>query len=328
MQRIKIGLFGTGHSHAEGKLQVLRASTDYEVVGVAEPDTKLAQQARQAPAYRDVPLLSEQQLLATPGLQAVVVETNVPDLLAAGERVIQAGKHLHLEKPGGASLPRFKALLDAAASKHLVVQLGYMYRYNPAIVLLRTLVDQGHLGEVFEVHAVMSKVVNAPSRRAMAEFSGGMMFELGSHLIDLVVGLLGRPQRVTSYIQHVAPIDDSLADNTLAVLEYPRAIVTVKSSALEVEGGGRRHLVVCGSEGTCHVQPLDEPNVQLTLARPRDKYQKGFQEIRFGEYPRYVGDLQDFARLVRGEKEPDFSYDHDRAVLETILAAAKMPLDR
>ena len=44
------------------------------------------------------------------------------------------------------------------------MQLGYMYRYNPAIVLLRDLVRQGCLGEPFEVHAVMSKVVNAPSR--------------------------------------------------------------------------------------------------------------------------------------------------------------------
>ncbi len=154
------------------------------------------------------------------------------------------------------------------------------------------------------------------------------MFELGCHLIDLVVGLMGRPTRVTSYLQHVAPIDDRLADNTLAVLEYPRAIASVKSSAMEVEGGARRHFVVCGTEGTCHVQPLDEPNVQLTLARSRDKYKKGYQEIRFGEYPRYVGDMADLAKVIRGEKESDFSYDHDIAVLETMLAASKMPLDR
>ena len=157
----------------------------------------------------------------------------------------------------------------------------------------------------------MSKVVNAPSRRAFAEFSGGAMFEFGGHLIDLVIGLLGRPQQVSSYLQHVAPVDDHLADNTLAVLVYPQALVTVKTSALEVEGNERRHIVVCGSEGTCHVQPLDAPNVKLALAKPRGEYQKAYQEIGFGEYPRYVGDLADLARIIRGEKEPDFSYDHD-----------------
>ncbi|HVU87955.1 MAG TPA: Gfo/Idh/MocA family oxidoreductase [Pirellulales bacterium] len=328
MEPIKIGLIGTGHSHAAGKLAALRANADFEVVGVAEPDQKLAAAAQGAAAYQGLPFVAEEQLLNTPGLTAVAVETNVPDLLAAGERVIEAGKHLHLEKPGGASLPRFRRLLDMAARKHLVVQLGYMYRYSPAILLMRDLVKQGALGEPFEIHAVMSKVVNPPSRRAFAEFAGGMMFEQGCHLIDLVIGLMGRPARVTSFLQHVAPIDDRLADNTLAVLEYPRAIASVKSSAMEVEGGARRHFVVCGTEGTCHVQPLDEPNVQLALSRPRGDYKKGYQEIRFGEYPRYVGDMADLAKLIRGEKEPDFSYDHDITVLETMLTASKMPLDR
>jgi predicted dehydrogenase len=325
---IKIGQIGVGHSHAEGKLQVLRDSTDYEIMGVVEPDDRLAQVARQMPAYKDIPFLAEEQLLNVPGLTAVTVETRVPDLLAAAERVVDAGKHLHLEKPGGASLPRFRRILDTAARKHLVVQMGYMYRYNPGIVLLREALKQGWLGEPFEVHAVMSKVVDPTSRRAMAEFAGGMMFEQGCHLIDLIVALLGRPTEVTSFLQHVSPAGDSLADNTLAVLTYPKALVSIKSSAMEVEGGQRRHFVACGSEGTGHVQPLDEPNVRLALSKPRGKYQQGYQEILFGEYPRYVGDMADLARIIRGEKEPDYSYDHDLAVLETTLTAAKMPLDR
>ncbi len=97
---------------------------------------------------------------------------------------------------------------------------------------------------------------------------------------------------------------------------------------MEVEGGARRQFVLCGSEGTCQVQPLDEPNVQLALGKPRDKYKKGYQEIRFGDYPRYVGDMADLAQIVRGEKEADFTHEHDLAVLETMLTASKMPLDR
>ena len=328
MARIKIGMIGTGHSHAEGKLAVLRTSPDYEVVGVVEPDAELARAARQGKSYQDVPFLSEEQLFNTPELVAVAIETRVPDLLAAAERAVEAGKHVHFEKPGGASLPRFRRILDTAARKHLVVQMGYMYRYNPGIVFLRHALQHGWLGEPFEIHAVMSKVVTPVARRAHAEFAGGMMFELGSHLIDLVVGLLGRPSEITSFLQHAAAVDDRLADNTLAVLQYPKALASIKSSALEVEGGDRRHFVVCGTEGTCHVQPLDEPNAYLTLSKPRGDYKKGHQEIRFGEYPRYAGDMADLARIIRGDKEPDFSYDHDLTVLETLLRAAKMPVDR
>ena len=46
--------------------------------------------------------------------------------------------------------------------------MGYMYRYNPAIVLLRDMLKKGWLGEVFEVHTVMSKVVGSASRKALA----------------------------------------------------------------------------------------------------------------------------------------------------------------
>ena len=76
-----------------------------------------------------------------------------------------------------------------------MVQMGYMYRYNPAVVLLRTFLQQGWLGEVFEVHTVMSKVINSASRRALAEYPGGIMFELGCHILDLVIGILGKPRQ-------------------------------------------------------------------------------------------------------------------------------------
>jgi predicted dehydrogenase len=225
-------------------------------------------------------------------------------------------------------LPRFKRLLDDAARKHLVVQLGYMYRYNPAVVFLRDALRMGWLGEPFEVHAVMSKVIGAPQRRDLAAFKGGMMFELGCHIIDLVVGVLGRPASVTPFKQHVAPVDDGLMDNMLAVFTYPRAIATVKSSAMEVEGFGRRHLVVCGSEGTCHIEPLDKPAVRLALSKPRDKYRQGYQEIPFGDYPRYTGDAADLARIIRGEKDADFSHEHDLAAQETLLRACGVGVER
>ena len=143
--------------------------------------------------------------------------------------------------------------------------MGYMYRYNPGVVLLRDLLRQGWLGEVFEVHAVMSKVISAEDRKSLTEYRGGIMFELGCHVLDLVIGVLGTPDSVTPFVQHVSSFEDGLADNMLAVLTYPRAIATVKSSALEVEGFARRHLVVCGTEGTVHIQPLDDPSGRVSL---------------------------------------------------------------
>jgi predicted dehydrogenase len=324
--RIKVGQIGVGHAHAT-KLAAYRVSPDYEVVGVVEPDAELRKRAENLPAYRGLPWLTRDQLLATPGLQAVLVETHVRDLLDNAEACVAAGKHVHIDKPAGESLPQFRRILDAAAGQKLLVQMGYMYRYNPAVVLLREFLKNGWLGDVFEVHAVMSKVIDAAGRKPLAAFKGGMMFELGCHVLDLVLGVLGPPKEVVGFHRHTSPLADGLLDNTLAVLAYPKATATVRSTALEVEGGDRRHLVVCGTEGTFHVQPLDNPAARVALAKPRGAYKKGVQEVKFPKYVRYVDDAADMARVVRGEKATDFPYAHDRAVQETLLRACGMPLD-
>jgi hypothetical protein len=109
----------------------------------------------------------------------------------------------------------------------------------------------------------------------------------------------------------------------LAVLEYPRATATVKSSALEVNGFDRRHLVVCGTEGTFHIQPLDNPAARVALTKPRGDLEKaGYQDASFPKYTRYVDDAADMARIIRGEKPSDFSYDHDLAVQTAVLQAS------
>lgn len=323
--RIKVGQIGVGHAHA-GKLSVYRESPDYEVVGVVEPDPELRKRAENSPTYRGLKWLTRDQLLRTPGLLAVLVETRVRDLLDHAEACVSAGLHVHIDKPAGESLPQLRRILGTAAGKKLLVQMGYMYRYNPAVVLLRDFLRKGWLGEVFEVHAVMSKVIDPAGRGRLAGYRGGTMFELGCHVLDLVVGALGRPEEVAVFNRHSSALDDGLLDNMLAVLSYPRATATVKSSALEVEGFDRRHLVVCGTEGTFHIQPLDDPVARVSLSGPRDQYRKGTQEVKFPRYTRYAGDAADMARIIRGEKAADFGYEHDLAVQETLLRACGLPL--
>ena len=65
--RIRIGQIGVGHAHAS-KLSVYRNSPDYEVVGIVEPDAELRKKAASQPLYRDLPWMTQEQLLNVPGL--------------------------------------------------------------------------------------------------------------------------------------------------------------------------------------------------------------------------------------------------------------------
>jgi len=325
VDKIKIGQIGVGHAHAS-KLGVFLKSDEYEVVGLAEPDPALREIARQG-VFADVPLLTQEQLLNTPGLQAVLVETRVRESLAVAETCVSAGLHVHLDKPAGESWGQYQRLLRAAQSKHLLVQMGYMYRYNPAVIMLRDFLKRGWLGEPFEVHTVMSKVVPPRKRKLLAEYPGGVMFELGCHIVDLVLGVLGPPLQVTSFRQHASEQDDALVDNMLAVLSYASALATVKTSAMEVDGFARRHFVVCGTEGTFHIQPLDRPAVRVAFSTPHGKYQRGYQDLAMPAFTRYIADAADMAQIIRGEKDADFSYDHDAAVQKTVLQASGVKLE-
>ena len=119
------------------------------------------------------------------------------------EACVAAGKHVHLDKPAGESLPQFRKLLDAAAKKKLLVQMGYMYRYNPAVVLLREFLKRGLARRAVRGPRRHEQGRRpTPSARGWPSIRGGIMFELGCHVIDLVVGVLGKPTAVHAFPRH------------------------------------------------------------------------------------------------------------------------------
>jgi predicted dehydrogenase len=326
-KKIKIGQIGTGHGHSRTVFSSLREVTDdYEIVGVVENDPVLRDEL--GGSYQGVSLVSEEQLLNTPGLQAVVVETEVRDLLPTAVRCVNAGMHIHLDKPPGESVPEYKALLDDATRKNLTVQMGYIYRYHPAFQFCYRAVREGWFGDVFEVRGVMSKKIGAASRTQLAEFAGGSMFEIGCHVIDAIVKVLGKPHKITPFVRRTYPERDSLADNQLAVFEYPGATASLRSSLIEYQGGSRRQFTVCGNLGTFDLRPLGGTEFRLALEKPREGYKTGYQDITLPSGPRgFVSAFRDLAAIIRGEKETDYPPAHDLAVHEAVLLASGYPFE-
>src|SRR5438067_1843263 len=113
-EKIRIGLLGAGHAHAGGKLRVLEASPEFEVAGVAEADAAVQQRLRETAPFAAARWISEDALLEDRSVAVVAVEGSVQENLGRARRALEAGKHVHLEKPAGESLEEFRAVLDLA----------------------------------------------------------------------------------------------------------------------------------------------------------------------------------------------------------------------
>ena len=323
-RRIRIGQIGVSHSHAEGKLATIQKLGDvFDFAGISEKQAGKKAAARVKPAFRGVKWMSEQALLETPGLEAVLIETDPDDLVETAMKCVSRGLHVHVDKPPGRSLKPLRRLLHSAGEKPVVVQTGYMFRYNPAFTFCLEVVRKGWLGKVFEVGGIISKAVREERRPGLTADYGGAMMLLGCHLIDMVIAVCGKPDRITGFRRRTHPSKDDLYDNELAVLEYPGITATVRSSLVEVDGQHRRQFVVCGTEGTLEISPLEPPAVLLSLCEDRGGYKKGSRQVRFPEMTgRYDDQLLHFAAMIQGKECNPWSAVHELNVQEALIQAS------
>lgn len=323
--RIRIGMLTTAHSHALAKLQILRSSPEWEVVSVCEPDPQLRAQREKAPLFAGLRFVSEQEMLNDRTIEAIAVECRPGEPIRYGPKVIEAGKHMHLEKPPSTEMPRFKAMVEEARRRKLLLQAGYIWRFHAGFEKAFEIARNGLLGQVYLYRATINTDIPEDQRRELAQWKGGMMLELGSHQIDRLVSFWGRPAAVHPVLRHDNPDPDGLADNTLAVFEYRQGVAVVSSSARMAGGSQHRSLELIGTDGSLIIQPLEPGNkLRLSLRSAKGAYRAGIQDIDIPAHVRYAGDLHALAHAIRSGEPLKYSYDHELLVQETVLRACAM----
>ena len=321
---IKIGQIGIGHNHSD-KIDAVKKFPDlFEIVGYAEEDEAWIEKRGSNETFADLPRISTEEVLEKS--DAILVETDVWNLTKTAQMCIDAGKHIHMDKPASGTLEEYKHLLDSAKKKNLVVQLGYMYRYNPAINKLMDMVKSGQLGQISAVHTEMSVRHNDAYRTWLNNFKGGDMYIFGSHLIDLIISILGEPKRVISTICSSNENDVVAPDLTAALLEYDHAIGRVFTSSVEWDGWARRCLCVDGSLGTVEIKPLEDPCL-MTFAPKHAGPRFGVMKAEPIPVPnvqnayRYDIMMQKFYDYITGAEENPYTYDHEYMLHKVILDA-------
>jgi predicted dehydrogenase len=319
-ERIRIAFLGGSHSHALEKAKALQQLPTFDFVGVHEPNAKVLAK------YQALGLagLTKEQILGDSSIRVVAVESDVANHAADALAALRAGKHVHVEKPPSVTMAEFEQLFDAAQEKKLLVQSGYMWRYNPGIVKALEAAQQGWLGDIFLVRASMNNLLAVNRRAEWGQFKGGQMFEQGSHLVDIVVRLLGKPRQVTPFLRKHTDHPDQHQDNTLAVFEYPKAFAILQAAALQPNAASYRTLEILGSNGTLTLRSIDNPALEIDLAKAAGPFKAGRQNVELAPYVRYRDDFVELANAIQQNRALNISLEQERDIQQTLLMACEM----
>jgi len=252
------------------------------------------------------------------------VESAVADHARHAQQVLAAGKHVHVEKPPADSLAGLEAMVHLARAGKRVMQVGYMWRHHPGFHAIFQAVRSGWLGDVYLVRGMIANQLAAERRAEWAQFRGGGLFELGAHLIDPLIRLMGEPRSVTPFLRKHGEGTDDLKDNSVAVFEFPKATGLILNSTLQPSSGRQRVFEVFGTKGTATLCPIEPPTLQIDLAQAAGPYRAGLQTVPMPKYERYVGDLPELAAAIRGERALNVTLDEELSVQKWLLQACGM----
>lgn len=328
MKRIKIAQIGMNrNSHAPDIFNTLKKLPEiFEIVGYVLPENEKERLSDRLEAFEGYKELKLDEVLNDPEIEAVTIETDEIYTTKYATLAAKAGKHIHMEKPGGTSLEDFEQLIAQVKKGGKVFHTGYMYRYNPYVLELLEKVKSGELGEIINVEAQMNCIHTKENRQWLEDFPGGMMFFLGCHLVDLILLIQGKPERIIPYNKCTGVEGVTSEDFGMAVFEYKNGISFAKTNATEIGGFARRQLIVVGTRGTFEIKPLEmyEGNAQMYTKKTEygslDWNNMG-DTVKSDYIDRYENMMSSFACYIRGEKENPYTYDYELELYKILLKA-------
>ncbi len=345
--RLRAGIIGAGGIVREGHVPALRRA-GVEVVAVSDPNRT---RARRLAAALGIPhaFASHEQLLALDGLDLVTIGApnafHAPIALDA----MRSGRHVLCEKPVATTSADARRMVAEAERRGVLLGVNQHKRFDPAARLMRDAVASGSLGDVYLADVRLSRQSGIPgygswfTRRELA--GGGALFDIGVHMLDLALHLLGFPrvERVRGTLgAHLGPRgiglsgwgDDRRTRGTFDVDDTAIATITLVGGAivrLHVAwasfGLEEERVTLHGTRGGLDCSP------QLHgRARPLRVYSTGTGGAIVETAPTlprgsfWFAGIEQFVRAVRGEEplavEPAEAVEVLR-LLERIVVSAR-----
>ncbi len=307
-----IGVGSMGRNHA----RVYANLDGVELAAVCDADADTA--ARVGRMYRCNAYSSVSELLAREPLDLVSVVVPTRHHFAVASEVIDRGVSVLVEKPIAATPEQGWALVEAARRNGVVLTVGHVERFNPAIIALKQQIDDHELGHVF--HVAARRVGPFPARI----MDVGVVIDLATHDLDILNYLIGSP--VTRlHVEMHRHLHESHEDMLTAMLRFQSGVIgTLDINWLTPTK--IRELSVIGERGMFVANYLTQ---DLTFYENDACQGKHWPELALigvseGRIIRQkvqrreplVEELRSFAAAVRGEHPPVVTGEEGIAALE------------
>lgn len=199
--KIQIGVIGAGNI-GNVHINEFAKVSDAAIAAVTDAYLPLAE-ARAAEHGIPKVYPSYEELLADPSLDAVIVavpnEMHAPITIAA----LQAGKHVLLEKPMAVSAQAAKDIVRAHQASNKVLMMAHQMRWEPLNMQVKEQVEKGALGPIYNAKTGWLRRKGIPGWGTwftqMSKSGGGPLIDIGVHMLDLSLHLMGSPKPVSVF---------------------------------------------------------------------------------------------------------------------------------
>lgn len=240
MNKPRLGFLGTGWI-GRHRMAAMLATGLVEVAAVADPSAEMVGEAV-ALAPEAAVMASLDEMLAR-GLDGVVIAS--PSALHAQQSIaaLEAGAAVFCQKPLGRSAAEAAAVVAAARTSDRLLGVDFSYRFTDGVARIAEVVRGGGLGRVHAVDLVFHNAYgpDKPWFYDRAQSGGGCVMDLGVHLVDLALWVLGFPavERVESHLYAGgAPLaGDAVEDFAVATLTLSGGIVVRLACSWRLHAG-------------------------------------------------------------------------------------------
>jgi scyllo-inositol 2-dehydrogenase (NADP+) len=342
---LRVGLIGYGLAGSAFHAPLVEAVPGLALSSIVTSNPERVSEARSAHPGAAI-LASADELFAAPGEHdLVVVAAPNRHHAALALAAMEAGLHVVVDKPLAVTSDEGRRLLEAAQSNGVVANVFHNRRWDGDFLTLRRLRDEGELGELLRLESRFERWRPEVDRGkwregGTPEDAGGVLFDLGPHLIDQALALLGPGRSVWAEVRAVRP-GAEVDDDVFLVLEHESgASSQLWATMLAAQAGPRFRAL--GTRAAYVKWGLDPQEAALRSgAGPRDP---GFGEEpreawgRLGsdddmrpvetERGRYVEFYEGVERGIREGSPPPVPLEAGIATLEVIEAARRSAAER